>query len=159
MAALALKSPSGRFSARLIAKATNGPIVSEARFSPVAGRYRPEKCATNNRLKGNGHRRGYQPQGRRVRAKKTVSERSPLPPAPPLLSERARRGEAEGLARRGSPVGIGKRSFIGPLRRWNRRSAAASCPAPRSAGTAFPRHRSLRRTAFYCTCGFRHNNT
>ena len=53
---------------------------------------------------------------------------------PPLLSERARRDEAGGLARRGIPVDIGKRSFIRPLRRWNRRSAAASCPAPRSAG-------------------------
>ena len=41
--------------------------MTEAWFLPVAERYRPETCVSHNRLKGNGHRRGYQPQGRRVR--------------------------------------------------------------------------------------------
>ena len=128
--------------------------MTEARFSPVAGRYRPEPGVSHNRLKGNGHRRGYQPQGRRVRAKKTVSERSrcrlrrPCCPSVRVGAKLRAWRDAE------APSVSGNDHSLVPCGVGIRRSAAASCPAPRSAGTAFPRHRGLRRTAFIAPVAF-----
>ena len=71
--------------------------MTEAWFPPVAGRYRPETCVSHNRLKGNGHRRGYQPQGRRVASQENGFRTQPAAACAAFAVRASASGRSRGL--------------------------------------------------------------